>query len=155
MSPRLLFWRLFYLLTNPFQRLYWRVVKPRVRGVKCLIEKDGKFLLVKLAYAHRGWTLPGGRVERKESYEQAAWRELLEETAVRPSSLSFIGKYEHNRKGKADTIECFYGVSESDAVTVDPLEIEEAKWLLRSDFPSNRSERVDTIMKLYDNRDMV
>lgn len=50
-------------------------------GALCLIEHEGRLLL--LRQRHRdGWTLPGGLVDRGETAEQAACREVLEETGL-------------------------------------------------------------------------
>lgn len=48
----------------------------------CILEKDGKYLLVqeKKATAYGLWSLPGGRLDKDESIEEAAIREAFEET---------------------------------------------------------------------------
>jgi len=51
----------------------------RVTGV--LIEDD-KILLVKQKLSSRNWSLPGGRLERKELLEEGITRELKEETGI-------------------------------------------------------------------------
>ncbi|PKU23252.1 NUDIX hydrolase [Telmatospirillum siberiense] len=53
-------------------------------GVGAMVWKDGRFLLIRRGHAPRqgSWTLPGGRQELGESVEQAAVREILEETGV-------------------------------------------------------------------------
>ncbi len=122
------------------------MVKPQTRGVKCLIECEGKFLLVKLAYAHKKWTLPGGGVDKHESFEDAAWRELQEETGVKPKNLEFIGEYKTIIEGKRDTVQCFYGRTDSGLFKVDKLEISEANWFFRSELPEDRYPRVDEII---------
>ncbi len=55
--------------------------------VKVIIEKDGKFLLIKRAEQedakHFGyWESPGGKVENNESFEDAAFREVKQETGL-------------------------------------------------------------------------
>ena len=53
-----------------------------VRPTGILIE-DGKILIVKQRVdGTRGWSLPGGKLERGETLEQAVVRELKEETGL-------------------------------------------------------------------------
>jgi 8-oxo-dGTP diphosphatase len=56
---------------------------PRV-GVGAVVTRDGHVLLVKRGKApSQGvWAIPGGRVELGETLQQAAERELLEETGI-------------------------------------------------------------------------
>lgn len=44
----------------------------------------------------RGWEFPGGKREQGESLEEAARREVYEETGADLNSLHFIGEYEVN-----------------------------------------------------------
>ncbi len=150
MSIRILFWRSFYKIVNPFRRLYWRIVQPHTRGTKCLIQNGDMFLLVRLSYAHKQWTLPGGGVERRELFEQAAYRELHEETGLQSVPLTFFAEYKSRREYKYNTVQCFYGETERTHTTIDPLEIAESGWFTRENFPANRSPGIDMIMSLYD-----
>jgi 8-oxo-dGTP diphosphatase len=53
------------------------------RAVRCAVLHDGAILMVQLRIDSRTWwTLPGGGVEAGESDEQAALRELQEETQL-------------------------------------------------------------------------
>jgi len=147
---RIIFWRCCYILANPARLLYWRIVQPKTRGVKCLIRNADTFLLVRLAYAHKLWTLPGGGVGRHESFEEASWRELYEETGVKPLSLKFFAEYQSRVNHKRDTVQCFYGETDSRHLQLEPLEIAEVGWFTREKFPEDRATRVDEIMRLYD-----
>jgi 8-oxo-dGTP diphosphatase len=51
-------------------------------GSLCMIEHDGRLLLLRQHHRH-GWTLPGGLINRGETAEAAACREVLEETGLR------------------------------------------------------------------------
>lgn len=60
-----------------------------VRVIAC--NGEGEILLVRHGYVD-GWHLPGGGVERGQTMEQAALRELEEETGYRPlSGLQICG----------------------------------------------------------------
>lgn len=56
----------------------------------CIIEQDGKYLLCQRANPPRPgtWTLPAGFMENGETTEQAALREVWEESGVRGEILS-------------------------------------------------------------------
>ncbi|MFN8077794.1 MAG: NUDIX hydrolase [Kineosporiaceae bacterium] len=60
-----------------------RLLKPsHTVGAVCLVEHEGAFLM--LRQHHRpGWSFPGGLLDRGESAEAAAVRELIEETGLR------------------------------------------------------------------------
>lgn len=76
----------------------------RTEGAHLLVEdSDGRILVVRMTYMGSGWMLPGGRVERGETPEEAAVRETREETglvvaadrlllveAYRPKDVSFV-----------------------------------------------------------------
>lgn len=59
-------------------------------GAAQVLIKDNEVLLVKLSYgkAKGGWILPGGMVEREETPQSGAEREVFEETGVRSKTLS-------------------------------------------------------------------
>jgi 8-oxo-dGTP diphosphatase len=64
--------------------------KPKV-GVACFIFKDGKFLigLRKGSHGEDSWSIPGGHLEFGESFEQTAYREVLEETGLKVQNIRF------------------------------------------------------------------
>ncbi len=131
-------------------KFYWFVFRPKTRGVKCIIENNGKFLLVKLNYAHHLWTFPGGKVERGESFLEAGIRETKEETGIIVKDLICVGFYKANKEYKDDTVEIYYGNSSMVETKIDPIEIEKVDWFRRDAFPKDRASTVDKIFKIYD-----
>ncbi|OGI95843.1 hypothetical protein A2917_01190 [Candidatus Nomurabacteria bacterium RIFCSPLOWO2_01_FULL_42_17] len=140
----------FWFFATPLRKIYWFIFRPHTRGVKCLIEHNGKFLFIKLNYAHKKWTVPGGAVKREESFINAAVRETKEETGIDVIDPVLIGSYESNTEYKKDIVEVFLGNHDKLDVKVDPIEIQESRWFHRNELPEDRSSSVDKIFKFYD-----
>ena len=51
-------------------------------GIKALIVKNGKALVLKDEGRYPGFDLPGGKIDENESFEQALKRELREEIGL-------------------------------------------------------------------------
>lgn len=58
----------------------------------------GKILLLYKSYKNRydGWVLPKGTVEKGETHEQTALREVKEETDADASIIKYVGKSEYS-----------------------------------------------------------
>jgi 8-oxo-dGTP diphosphatase len=69
---------------------------PRVSAVVACVDDAGRILIVKqTAGPFAGaWLLPGGNVERDERLEDAARRELFEETGYRAKELRPVAQYD-------------------------------------------------------------
>ncbi len=76
-----------------------------------VIENDNKYLMVrrsgKGSYAGR-WEYPGGKAEKNEEYEDAAVREVKEETGLLIKEPRYLGKYAWDRGGREATIIMFH-----------------------------------------------
>jgi 8-oxo-dGTP diphosphatase len=59
-----------------------RVAPAHTVGALCFVDHAGRVLLLRQRH-RRGWTLPGGLVNRGETAVQAVEREVFEETGVR------------------------------------------------------------------------
>ena len=141
----------FWFFGRPIQKLYWFIFQPKLLGVKCIIENNGKFLLVKINYGHHRWIIPGGGVNKGESSIDAAIRETKEEVGLDVKDLVYIGSFFTNKDYKQNTVEIFLCKSDTLETKVDPIEIEEAKWFTRSEFPVHgRGSSFDKIFEIYD-----
>lgn len=81
-------------------------IRPHI-GVGILLIRDDKLLLVKRKYDPDAgyWSIPGGHVDLGERVEEAAEREILEETGfkVKISDLAgIINKVMYDKKGKIE-----------------------------------------------------
>jgi len=91
-----------YILRRVFQE------QRDVHGVRIILTRKGKVVLVRHWYAPGIWTLPGGGVEPYESDETAAIREAREEVGYTVNSLEGeVGTYE-GIMGKHDVVKVFY-----------------------------------------------
>lgn len=101
---------------------------PKV-GVACFVWRDGKFIVGKRLGAHGEgtWSVPGGHLEYGESWEEAAKREVLEETGVEITNVRFLAAtndvFEANNK---------HYISiwlEADWLSGEPTIMEPDKWV--------------------------
>jgi ADP-ribose pyrophosphatase YjhB (NUDIX family) len=109
-------------------KLYWRIFKPKTTGVKVFIKYKNKVLFVQNSYGQKCWTLPGGGVKRGESFEDAAKREIKEEVGLELKHIIDKGSFLYEGEGKRDTIHIFLSEVESDDITIDNFEIQNASW---------------------------
>lgn len=145
MNFKRLFLKTYYFFENPIKRLYWFIVKPETKGAKILVQHGDKFLLVRLDYAHKKWTIPGGRVDKGETSEQAAVREAQEEVGIHLNEAKFIGSYFNIKEHKRDTVDIFHSIVQNSDFKVDGIEIKEAGWFMQNELPEDRVPRVDFI----------
>src|SRR4051794_33716614 len=125
--------RAFYRVAHRILRVWWRLARPKTRGVRCLLERDGRVLLVRHTYGNREWALPGGRMRPWEEAAQTASREMREELGLELNGWRELATFQSRNYGKRETI--FFlgadvGVNE---LTVDAGEIAEVRWASREE----------------------
>ena len=99
--------------------------KDRVRVI--VYRDDGKILLVRGRFSRQEWALPGGGVNRNESYEQAAVREVLEEIGLKIRNLRYLGKANSHESYAKFSVRVF-AAHASDYDIKCNFEIMEARW---------------------------
>lgn len=81
-------------------------------GVSASVWRDGKVLLVERAKPAKGiWAFPGGHVELGETLEQAAARELHEETGMTARFTRLLGLYDVIRRDTAGLVSVHYVIA--------------------------------------------
>ncbi len=117
-------------------------------GFGVMILKDRKILLgkrhddlVKASSELSGegtWTMPGGKLDFLESFEDGARREVMEETGMRLNNLKVIC-VNNNMTDKAHfvTIGLLSTNFEGEAKVLEPDEITEWKWFKSEELPEN------------------
>ncbi len=106
--------RLVHAIRYARNRFWYRHITD-IGGVRVIINHHGRVVLVRHWYAPGVWTLPGGGIERGESAEAAAIREVKEETGLTVQRIDrTLGVYD-GPYGKGDqvTVMCTANPAES------------------------------------------
>jgi ADP-ribose pyrophosphatase YjhB (NUDIX family) len=67
--------------------------KNPIPAADVVVVRAGRILLIERRNPPPGWAIPGGFIEYGESAEDAAVRELFEETGLRATELELLGVY--------------------------------------------------------------
>ncbi len=88
--------------------LYWRFKRPMTMGVRVFLQDEKQqILLVRHTYV-KGWYLPGGGVEKGETTQGAARKELMEEAYIKTTgTLRLFGSYLNLRASNRDHVLLF------------------------------------------------
>ena len=81
-----------FTLAHHLIEVYRRIFRPVTVGVRIMLLKDERILLVRHTYMDTdSWYFPGGGLNRGETMEQAARREAWEETGVIVKDIQLVG----------------------------------------------------------------
>lgn len=96
-------------------------------------------LLVRHTYQRKYWYLPGGGVEKGESFAAAARREVWEETGLRLGDPRLFSVYFSQREGKNDHVALFVAEDAVGEPKATGSEIAEAAFFPLDALPSDTS----------------
>ncbi|WP_136666557.1 NUDIX hydrolase [Flavobacterium sp. H122] len=119
--------------------------------VDIILHKCNKILLIKrLKDPFKDcWALPGGFVDENEDLEEAAKRELLEETSINVDTLEQIGAFgKPFRDPRHHTVSiAFYGKVPDETIAIAGDDAKEAYWFSINDLPELAFDHEEIIDK--------
>lgn len=101
--------RVLFRAMKPFLHAVYRQTRGMTLGTRVMVLRDdaAAVLLVRHGYAP-GWLLPGGGVERGETLEESAVREVREEAAILAEEAPMLhGIFLNDTQFPGDHVACF------------------------------------------------
>lgn len=124
--------------------------------VDIVLFKNDKILLIKrLKNPFRDcWALPGGFVDENEDLEDAAKRELLEETSIKVNTLEQVGAFgKPFRDPRSHTVSvAYYGNVPEDTIAIAADDAKDAYWFPIIDLPDLAFDHKEIIAKALKRR---
>lgn len=127
-------------------RAYWLLARPQLVGVKCILTRGNRVLLVRHSYGRRQWDLPGGSVKRSEPPVEAASREMHEELGVSIHDWTPVGELFVSIDHHRDSLHCFEAEVGDQEITVDRGELDAAGWFAPDQLPPDLGRFVRRIL---------
>ncbi len=96
-----------------------------------IVRRQGGVLQIVVVHrpVHLDWSFPKGKLEQGETFEEAALREVREETGMSCRLLRFIGHTDYlDRKGRPKAVAYWVMAAESGFFTPND-EVDELRWL--------------------------
>jgi 8-oxo-dGTP diphosphatase len=144
---RLVF-RTFGALPKPVRRGLIRTIRPSwTAGAVAIIEReDGRWLFVKPIY-RKGWTLPGGLIDKGEHPSVTVVREIEEEVGA---SVTIVGEPWTLLDPDFNRVEVVYRVTldaavDPDKIVVTTAELSDLGWYDPNDPPGIEDETADVL----------
>lgn len=109
---------------------------------------DGQILLIRHSYGPDQWFFPGGGIDDGETPEDAARRELMEETACEMTDIKLVGIIEEELAGAPHKAHVFEGVID-DMPEPDGREVLVARFFPTHSLPEPLSPRTRERLEMW------
>jgi len=96
-----------------------------IKAAGCVVVRDGRVLLIHRE-RHDDWSLPKGKLEPGETWEEAALREVEEETGVRGELGEYLGETHYEVEQGAKTVRWWAMTTTDDAGPSN--EVDAVRW---------------------------
>jgi 8-oxo-dGTP pyrophosphatase MutT (NUDIX family) len=127
--------RAFLRLAHRLRHRWRKFARSSLAGVSVFVtDLDGRLLLVRHSYGPGGWALPGGGINRSESPEEAAAREVAEEVGCTIEGVRVLDRLEETISGSPHTAWLVAGRTQ-DHPRPDRREIVEARFFPTHSLP--------------------
>jgi 8-oxo-dGTP diphosphatase len=107
--------------------------QPVVRAAGGILLRDGEDGRREIAVVHRplrdDWSLPKGKLDDGESFEDCALREVEEETGLRCLLGRFVGSTEYRDRRNRPKVVAYWLMEVIDGVFSPSDEVDEVRWL--------------------------
>ena len=130
-----------YKIASSLRKIYWYIFSPETCGVRCLVECDDKYLLIKHSYGSALWNIPGGGIKSKEDKVSTVKREVFEELGIVLDTIKYIGEYVSTLEYHKDTVYCFHAIADIQVPHLN-AEIQEVRWFDKNNLPEDLSSSI-------------
>lgn len=145
-TPKGLFYK---LILYPLAKIYWLTFRPQVLEVRCIVEHEGRLLLIRHTYGNMEWELPGGGAKKAEPPEAAAAREVREEVGLTLSGLRRVGMLRAGEDGRRVGTAVFAARAEGPELRPRRAEVYDEGWFEWGRLPRQLSPAASRIIGLY------
>lgn len=115
--------------------IVWSIARPSLFGVRALVLRGDHVLLIRHRSGETPWSLPGGAVDPHERLEEAARREVYEETGLPAEYQRLLGVYDAFRGDYVNYIVVFVFTVKDGPRPPRSIEIAEARFFRLDSLP--------------------
>jgi 8-oxo-dGTP pyrophosphatase MutT (NUDIX family) len=137
-----------YRLAYRGLRVYWFLARPSIEGVKCVLTRGERLLLVRHSYGAGTWELPGGTVKSGEPPLTAARREMAEELGVDLTDWRLLGEFRGRMQYRHDRIHLFHAEVGDAPLVLELGELVVAGWFRGDRLPEDVGPYVAQMVEL-------